>query len=94
MIQNTFSKLYYLSSFVPYYGHEFSFARLRNTDVDQSTLQICHISSDLVFIVTNSGNYYACPINGFETSLSTAINFLADRPKQQDHLRNNNVMMN
>lgn len=34
IIQNTFSKLYYLSSFVPYYGHEFSFARLRNADVD------------------------------------------------------------
>ena len=78
IIQNTFSKLYYLSSFVPYYGHEFSFARLRNSDVDQSTRQICHINSDLVFIVTNMGNYYACPINGFETTLGTAINFLND----------------
>ena len=63
---------------MPYYGHEFSFARLRNTDTDQSTRQICHITNDLIFIVTNAGNYYASPINGFETALGTAINFLSD----------------
>ena len=76
IIQNTFSKLYYLSSFVPYYGHEFSFARLRNTDTDQSTKQICHIVDELMFIITNEGNYYACPINGFETVLGAGINIL------------------
>ena len=37
LIQNSFSKLYYLSTFVPYFGHEFSFAQLRNSDTDYST---------------------------------------------------------
>ena len=64
VIQNTFSKLYYLSSFVSYYGHEFSFARLRIADDDRSTRQICHVTPDCIFLVTNAGNYYACPING------------------------------
>ena len=76
LIQNTFSKLYYLSSIVPYYGHEFSFARLRNTDADASTQQIVHIGNDMVFMVTNRGNFYACPIQGFETTLSAPIKFL------------------
>lgn len=53
LIQNTFSKLYYLSGVMPYYGHEFSFARLRNNDTDQSTMQICHVENEMIFLITN-----------------------------------------
>lgn len=78
MVQNTFSKLYYLSSFVPYYGHEFSFARLANSTADQSTEQIVHITNEMVYMVTNKGNHYASEVTGFETKLTEPNKFIID----------------
>ena len=73
MIKNTFSKLYYLSSFVPYYGHEFSFAQLRVSDTDQSSKQIVHVAGDKVILITDRGNWFNCPISGLETKLVAPV---------------------